>query len=145
MNVTIHDYKTGDQIGSTVLTDDQWEHYMSLAQQPGGVIALGDLPHDWQFVELYLQIMPESKTVYMEQCAQRWATICTVGFSGAVGQDQNPSAHGGVKHCQAKRLQSGRLQGRYVNSNGRHNEIGDPFDIDEDQLKHWQSIAKCSV
>jgi len=67
METTIHKYQTGNQIGSTTLTVDQWEHYMSLAQQPEGVIALGDLPTDLYGLDNAHQHLPPHTTVYIDR------------------------------------------------------------------------------
>jgi hypothetical protein len=42
---------------------------------------------------------------------------------------------------QARKGTNGLL-GRKVNSNGRHQEKGESFDIDADTLAHWESNAK---
>ena len=72
----------------------------------------------------------------------RWQTICTVGYTGSVSRDENRSAHGGVCHCQARLSKDGTIMGRKVNSNGRHEEVGEPFAIDEDRVMHWASIDR---
>jgi len=72
----------------------------------------------------------------------RWNTICTVGYTGPVSRDQDQRAHGGVTHCEARRTRAGRLQGRKINTNGRHEEVGEPFDLTGDQLDRWQRIAE---
>jgi len=71
----------------------------------------------------------------------RWQTICTVGYTGGVSRDENRSAHGGVCHCQARRAKDGTIMGRKVNSNGRHEEVGEPFAIDEERVRHWAAIG----
>ncbi len=71
----------------------------------------------------------------------RWATICTVGYTGSVSRDENRAAHGGVCHCQARRTKDGRTIGRRVNSNGRHTEVGESFDLSAEQIAHWQTLA----
>jgi hypothetical protein len=73
----------------------------------------------------------------------KWQTICTVGFSGSVSRDENPAAHGGVKLCQARR-HGDKIIARFVNTNGRHQEVGDKFEIDEDRIADWESIEKSS-
>lgn len=70
---------------------------------------------------------------------RKWQTICIVGYSGSVSRAENRAAHGGVKLCQARRTRSG-LQGRSVNTNGRHEEVGEPFPLTDEELRHWQSI-----
>lgn len=76
----------------------------------------------------------------MTTITTKWQTICIVGYSGAVSRDENRAAHGGVKMCQARRTRNGELQGRSVNSNGRHEEVGEPFALTEDELRHWESL-----
>jgi hypothetical protein len=34
------------------------------------------------------------------------------------------------------------MQGRKVNANGLHEEIGDTFPLDSDRLENWESIAR---
>ena len=57
----------------------------------------------------------------------KFATICTVGFSGPVSRDENRAAHGGVCLIQVRRGARGCLLARKVNANGRHREIGAAF------------------
>jgi len=71
----------------------------------------------------------------------RWQTICTVGYTGSVSSDENRSAHGGVCHCQARLARTGEIIGRKANSNGRHEEVGEPFVIDEGRVRHWAAIG----
>lgn len=40
---TIHDYTTGEQIGTAMMTDRMFRGYTALAQQPEGIIELSDL------------------------------------------------------------------------------------------------------
>lgn len=70
----------------------------------------------------------------------RWQTVCIVGYSGAVSLDENRAAHGGVRMCQARRSRSGVIQGRMVNSNGRHEEVGEPFTLTAELLADWESL-----
>ena len=72
----------------------------------------------------------------------RWQTMCVLGYTGSVSRDENRAAHGGVCLHQARRSKDGRIMARKVNSNGRHEEIGEPFEIDADKLAHWQSIDR---
>lgn len=71
----------------------------------------------------------------------RWKTICTVGFRGSVSRDENRAAHGSVCHCQARVATDGSIMGREVNSNGRHEEVGEPYEIDDDRVNHWATIG----
>ena len=79
----------------------------------------------------------------MIKITTKWATVATVGYSSSVSSNENRSAHGGVCHLQARRGVNGIL-GRKVNTNGRHEEKGEAFDLDADTLKHWEDIAKAS-
>lgn len=72
----------------------------------------------------------------------RWKTICTLGYTGSVSREENRSAHGGVCLHQARQAKDGRIMARKVNSNGRHEEVGETFEIDADRLAHWQSIDR---
>jgi monoamine oxidase len=72
-----------------------------------------------------------------------WQTIATVGFSGCVNAyDSNPAAHGAVCHFEARGNAIGRLVGRKVNSNGRHQEISETFPLTRDRLALWQKLAR---
>jgi hypothetical protein len=71
----------------------------------------------------------------------RWETICITGYTGSVGRDDyNPAAHGGVCLCQARRNAKGEILARYVNSNGKHEEVGKSFLGDADLVAHWESL-----
>jgi hypothetical protein len=70
----------------------------------------------------------------------KWKTIATVGYRHSVSNDENRAAHGGVCHLQARVSAKGRL-GRKVNSNGRHRETGESFDLDDQTLEQWRSVA----
>jgi hypothetical protein len=71
----------------------------------------------------------------------KWKTIATVGFNGSVSKHQNPMAHGGVCHLQARKTNKGIIA-RKVNTNGMHEEIGESFLIDNEKLCHWISLGK---
>lgn len=73
----------------------------------------------------------------------KYTTLCTVGYQGSVSRDENRAAHGGVCHIQV-RSAGGRVLARKVNTNGRHQEVGEAFEADADQLARWESIAKSS-
>lgn len=80
-----------------------------------------------------------------EKITTKFKTIAVVGYTHSVSSDSyNPSAHGGVCLLQARRTPVGKLLGRRVNSNGRHNETSRSFELSESELKHWQAIAKSS-
>jgi hypothetical protein len=71
----------------------------------------------------------------------RWKTICITGYTGSVSRDDyNPAAHGGVCLCQARRNAKGDILARYVNSNGKHDEVGESFSIDADRVAHWEHL-----
>lgn len=72
----------------------------------------------------------------------RWKTICTVGYTCGVARDENRAAHGGVCHCQVRRDRNGNLIGRKVNTNGRHTEEGESFELSEEMLAHWERVAR---
>lgn len=71
----------------------------------------------------------------------RWTTICTTGYTGSVSRDENRAAHGGVCHTQVRHARAGGVIARKVNSNGRHQEVGEAFAPTAAELDHWQSIA----
>ena len=71
----------------------------------------------------------------------KWQTVATVGYTGAVSQDENRAAHGAVCHLQA-RTKCGGIFGRKINSNGRHQEVGPSFAMDVDTLANWERIAR---
>ena len=73
----------------------------------------------------------------------RFQTIAIVGYTASVSRDENRAAHGGVCLLQVRKGANGLL-GRKVNSNGRHEEKGESFDLDAATLAHWESIADSS-
>lgn len=79
----------------------------------------------------------------MSKISSKWETVAVVGYSHAVSRLQNPAAHGGVCLLQARKYK-GHIQGRKVNSNGRHQEVGETFLLDNNSLKHWENI-RCST
>lgn len=79
----------------------------------------------------------------MTTITSRYTTIATVGYTGSVTRNENRAAHGGVCHLQARRGANGII-GRRVNTNGRHQEVGEPFDLDANTLTHWERIARSS-
>ena len=72
-----------------------------------------------------------------------YKTIATVGYTGSVSRNENRAAHGAVCHLQARKGASG-IVGRKVNINGRHQEVGEAFELDADTLANWERIAKSS-
>lgn len=79
----------------------------------------------------------------MAKITTKWTTVATVGYSSSVSRNENRSAHGGVCHLQARKGTNGLL-GRKVNTNGRHEEKSESFDLDSETLTHWEKIAKAS-
>jgi len=78
----------------------------------------------------------------MTKITSKYTTIATVGYSGSVSsKNENRSAHGAVCHLQARKGANGII-GRKVNTNGRHQEVGEAFELDADTLAHWERIAK---
>lgn len=78
----------------------------------------------------------------MTEITSKYTTIATVGYSGSVNsKNENRSAHGAVCHLQARKGANGII-GRKINSNGRHQEIGEAFELDADTLAQWECIAK---
>lgn len=73
----------------------------------------------------------------------KFQTICTVGYCGSVSRNENRAAHGAVCHIQVRRGKTGLLA-RKVNSNGRHQEIGESFEPTADDIAHWERIEKSS-
>lgn len=73
----------------------------------------------------------------------KWTTVATIGYRGSVSRNENRAAHGAVCHLQARKGARG-LRGRYVNSNGHHDEVGESFDLDAETLNHWESIERQS-
>lgn len=73
----------------------------------------------------------------------KYQTICTVGYSGSVSRNENRAAHGAVCHIQARKA-GGRVLARKVNTNGRHQEVGEAFEPSADDLANWERIEKSS-
>ena len=80
------------------------------------------------------------KTVF--KITTKFQTVATTGYVGSVSRNENRAAQGGIRHLQARKGKRGLL-GRYVNSNGRHEEVGEAFDLHPDQLAHWVSMGRC--
>lgn len=59
-------YKTGETVGHIDLTSEQFAKYESMSQQPQGIIALGDLPHDLYELDAENQDLPASTVVYLD-------------------------------------------------------------------------------
>jgi hypothetical protein len=79
---------------------------------------------------------------FVEQSLSEFKTIAVVGFAGSVSRrNYNPAAHGAVCLLQARINTKGEQIGRKVNSNGRHEEVGNVFPLDNDTLSHWESMG----
>ena len=73
----------------------------------------------------------------------QWTTIATVGYLPGIAKEENRAAHGAVCHLQARKGANG-LIGRKVNTNGRHSEASETFQLDSETLAHWRKIdADC--
>ena len=80
----------------------------------------------------------------MAKITGKYTTIATIGFSGSVNSsNENRAAHGAVCHMQARKGANGII-GRKVNSNGRHQEVGEAFELDADTLAQWTRIEQSS-
>jgi hypothetical protein len=62
----VKNYATGETIGAANLTDEQFAHYMSMAQQPEGLIRLGAMPHDMYDLDSEHQDAGENTTIYLD-------------------------------------------------------------------------------
>ena len=60
-----------------------------------------------------------------------WQTIQTVPYTGSVAKPgrENPAAHGGVTLRQTRVRAGEEVQGREVNANGVHVEIGPTYPV----------------
>lgn len=67
----------------------------------------------------------------------RFSTICVMGYNGSVSKHQDPRAAGGVKLCQARQAKDGTIFGKYINSNGKFQEVGEPFVMQQSEIDHW--------
>lgn len=77
----------------------------------------------------------------MTTLTRTWQTILIDGYRGGVDcRHQNPRAHGGVCLYQARRTRGGGIEARRVNSNGRAQEVGEPFAVDAETVAHWAEI-----
>jgi hypothetical protein len=74
------------------------------------------------------------------QITSKWATIAEVCYSHCVNtRNPNPSAAGGVCLIQV-RANGTQLLARRVNSNCRHTETGDAFEITPAELDYWLNL-----
>jgi len=58
----IREYKTGEALGETTMTDAEFARYMRVAQQPEGLIPLSDVDGE----KVMSIIMDGSTTVFLE-------------------------------------------------------------------------------
>lgn len=73
----------------------------------------------------------------------KWKTVATIGYNGSVSRHENRMAHGGVCHLQARKSKNKNI-GRKINTNGRHEEVGESFDLDAETLENWINLSKCN-
>ena len=76
----------------------------------------------------------------MKTLTKAWKTIMIDGYTGSVSREENRRAHGGVCLYQARRTRGGAIEARRVNSNGRAEEIGEPFEVDGETVARWAAI-----
>ena len=57
--------KSDVQVGEVELTDDQYRHYVKMADTPEGWIRLGALPHDYYELDAEYQGLGEDTRVYI--------------------------------------------------------------------------------
>lgn len=74
----------------------------------------------------------------------KWKTVCQTPFIGPVNNDPNPLAHGGITSCQVRKV-FGRLQGRMVNTNNGHVEVGKPFDLSKQHYEQWLYVGEVGI
>jgi len=75
---------------------------------------------------------------------RRFQTIITRGYTAAVSRNENRAAHGAVCHTQCRRTASGAIRCRQVNSNGRHIETGESYEISEAEFDQLTAQASTS-
>lgn len=63
---SVRRYSDGREIGRVDLSPEQFARYKAMAQQPEGLIALGDLPHDLYNLDEEYQDTAASTTVYLD-------------------------------------------------------------------------------
>jgi hypothetical protein len=59
-------HKDGKIIGHSVLTTEQFAHYNAMAQQPEGLMRLGNMPHAYYDLLPEYQDTHEDTTVYLD-------------------------------------------------------------------------------
>lgn len=72
----------------------------------------------------------------------KWKTIRIVGYSHSVSRDENRAAHGGVCLIQGRKSTAGKIQRRLINSNGNHQEVGEPHEWDAEEFAACVEAAK---
>lgn len=65
-NYTVRRYQDNQDVGNVDLTAEQFARYESMAQQPQGLIALGDMPHDLYNLDEQYQDLSPSTTIYLD-------------------------------------------------------------------------------
>ena len=65
-NYIVTRYTDGVQIGTAILSQEQYAHYNAMAQQPEGIMRLGSLPHDWYALDDQYQDQHEDTTIYLD-------------------------------------------------------------------------------
>lgn len=65
-NYTVRRYQDNQAVGNVDLTAEQFARYESMAQQPQGLIALGDMPHDLYNLDEQYQDLSPSTTIYLD-------------------------------------------------------------------------------
>ena len=63
---TVRRYSDSQAIGSVDLTAEQFAKYESMSQQPQGLIALGDMPHDLYNLDDEYQDLSPSTTIWLD-------------------------------------------------------------------------------
>ena len=87
-------------------------------------------------------------TTDLRTLTTRWTTIATVGYRDtAYGarhtpRGENRAAHGGVCYLQARKGDRGVIYGRQVNGNVDHEEVGEPWALDADDVARWEALAE---
>ena len=71
----------------------------------------------------------------------RFQTIITRGYTATASRNENRAAHGGVCHTECRRTASGAILARKVNSNGRHTEVGESYEITDAEFQQMLAIA----
>lgn len=62
----VRNYQTGEIIGHSTLTDEQFAHYESMSDRDTGAIRLGALPHDFYELNQDAQDTHEDTAVFLD-------------------------------------------------------------------------------